>query len=405
MRKTKIGLTIIILLTILFLLFYNNTKSPIITSISTAKSEVIVPTHENIDDKKITQINHNALPLETSLANDLIYIDPELSFLRAFRQYTFFAMCVDIVNDLEQNKNPLDSFRIKAEEKDKMFGYSGGEEHESYFLSHVENCKSYLIKDDESFEQAYNRLKTIYQNIEPITEEEIELAKNISLFETVDDLTKRLDETSKGLSSITPKAREQLHLKLENLNNIITPLLSLSVNDRTIAQANQITYYQDKKRVLADKIRSSILKDDELIDSLLIELNNTQKLLNENIFNIKSSDIYALMIRVSNNHFVDDYYSNYHRVISKHARGNTPFKDIYYPDLLTRSALPLFACALQYPCTEDSQITLFHCIYMVNKNACGRSVEDFYLNQYVSPNMQQDLNIFLNYLFDNYAKN
>lgn len=404
MRKTQFGLIIIILLIIVLLFIYNHKKSANINSISMVKAEMIVPTHEKTNDKKIVKINNDALPSETSLAHDFPIIDPELSFLSAFRQYTFFALCADVVNDLEQNKNPLDSFRIKAEEKNKMFGYSGGEQHERYFLEHVENCKGYLIEDNETFARAYTRLKTIYQNTEPKTEKEIELAKNILLFESFDDLKKRLVDARKGSSSLTQKAIEQLQLKIDNINNIIAPLLSLPQGDRTIDQTNQMTYYQDKRRMLADKIRGGIIKDDELITLLTIELNNAEKLLIENIINIKSSDIYALMTRWGHNQFVDNYYSTHFKIIANHSKGKTPFKDIYYLDLLTRSTLPLFACALEYPCTKDSQITLFHCIYMLNKNACGRSVEGFYLNQYISPNMQQDLNIFLNYLFDYYAK-
>jgi hypothetical protein len=404
MRKTKTGLTIIILLIIVLLLKYYNKKSPNINRTSVTISEVAVPAYEKANEQKIAKINDDTLPIENGLAHDLPYIDPELSFLSAFRDYTFFALCAVIVTDLEQNINPLDSFRIKAEEKNKMFGYSGGVDHESYFLEHVENCKGYLIKDNESFASAYTRLKTIYQNIEPKTEEEIELAKNITLFENIENQKKLLADARKGLSSITPKAREQLHLKLENLTNIIAPLLSLSESDRTIEHANQITYYQDKRRVLADKLRGSNLKDDELIKYLAIELNNTEKLLTENFISIKSSDIYALMTRWYPNQIADDYYANHNRTISEHSKDKTPFRDIYYPVLLIRPALTLFACALEYPCTEDSQITLYHCIYMYNKNACGRDVEDFYLNHYVSPNMQQDLNIFLNFLFDYYAK-
>jgi hypothetical protein len=389
---------------VLILIYSNKTPSNI-NRTSGTKSEVIVPTDETINDKSVNKSKDDTLTVDTSMTHDLPYVDPELSFLSAFRQYTFFAFCADIVTDLEQNISPLDSFRIKAEEKNKMFGYSGGVVHESYFLEHVENCKGYLIENKETFEQAYIRLKITYQNIEPRTEEEIELAKNIALFENVEYQKKLLADTRKGTSTITQKAREQLLLKLTNLNNIIAPLLSLSENDRTIEQTNQITYYQDKRRVLAEKLRGSNLKDEELIKFLAIKLNDTEKLLTENIINIKSPDIYALMAGWSRNQIIDNYYSNYFKKISIKSKDKTPFKDRYYSDLLTRPALSLFACALEYPCAEDSQITLFHCIYMLNKNACGRDVEDFYLNHYISPNMQEDLNIFLNYLFDYYAKN
>ncbi len=396
MTKTKFGLIFMFLMLVLVLILSQcHEKPPITNNISLHVTQKIAPKQKTTIEEKIADKKNTSLLNELNSINEL-QISPELNFLTAFRQYTFFTMCENIINDLEQNKNPLDFFRSETEYKNKMFGYSGGKDHENHFLDHVENCKDLLKFNDETFDQAFSRLKTTYQSIEPKTDEEIELAKDISLFENIEELKTQLAQAQKGVSSLSDKAKHQINLEFENLNNILAPLQSISVSERTIEQANQITYYLNKRRALFKKNSNSYHIDEELIKSLNQEYNENVKLLTDSITSIKSSDIYTLMTRRG-------VFSYHLRKISEHSKKNTPFKDNYYPDVLTRTSLPLFACALGYPCAQGSQITLHHCIIMYNKNACGRSVEDFYLNHYISPNMQPDLNIFINYLFENYA--
>jgi hypothetical protein len=127
-------------------------------------------------------------------------------------------------------------------------------------------------------------------------------------------------------------------------------------------------------------------------------------LIKQEIMITKSADIFALMTRWNHNLAINSQYNQIFKTIHTRAKKELNLSRGNYPIILARLALPLFACALGYPCDKSSQIIINHCIISANRNACGIGVEDFYLNQYISPNILEDVNQFLGFLFEHYAQ-
>ena len=379
-------------------------KTPTINTSSFVKSQTLNSEINTSKTKNTKKIQSLTTPKEVNQTSDSLYIDPELSYLEAFRQYTFFALCAEIIIDLEQNKNPIDSFRIEID-KNKKYGYAGGIVHEQFFLKHVENCKNSLISNHETLEQAFARLKLTYESIEPKTKTEKELSKNVVLFDQANELHKKWVDVRKGISTLSPKAIDLLKLKIQTFRDLNKPLFNIPKHLRTDTQLKIIQLNIEKINSLRNQIRSSYQYDTELTQSLLNDYTQSKTFLDRNITSIKSPDIYALISRrISSKYIARPFAIMYEPIIIDHSKTVSSFKDNYYLNILSESAFPLFACALGYPCDQDSQITLYHCIHLTNRDACGKSVEDFYLNHYISPNIQTDVNEFLNFLFEYYAK-
>jgi hypothetical protein len=68
---------------------------------------------------------------------------------------------------------------------------------------------------------------------------------------------------------------------------------------------------------------------------------------------------------------------------------------------------PLVACYLDYPCDDESMHVISLCLDNKNQEsqlACGKNLEDFYFNNYLSPGQTVDLNNYFNYLLEFYVK-
>ena len=89
-----------------------------------------------------------------------------------------------------------------------------------------------------------------------------------------------------------------------------------------------------------------------------------------------------------------------------------PLLNTYDPYLLLSLydvGIKLAACAMNYPCDDQSEFILDYCIgvdnrYFMYPNACGKTLDDFYFNDYLSPNQLEDVSKYLNYILENYAK-
>ena len=71
-------------------------------------------------------------------------------------------------------------------------------------------------------------------------------------------------------------------------------------------------------------------------------------------------------------------------------------------------SIKLTACAMNYPCDDHSEFISDYCIRgfknMSNYlSACGKTLEDFYFNEYLSPNQLEDVSKYLNFILEHYA--
>jgi len=403
MRKTNITLVVAI---IILLVFWKLNKADLVTAVNTAsinndQHEIVVEPNSAINKKQQAQTHKEAI-IEDYNFDDLS-IATDLDYLTAFRDYTYFLLCKSIITDLNNKTQPIISYRKRIKHFEK-FGYTGGDHHDQFFLKHVDQCADYLLHDDEIFQHASTRLKKTYQSIEPKTNEEKELDKILALIEETNNLYTQLNSLKRGNSTLTTKAIKQIRLKIDNIRKINNQFTTIPKEQRNTQQQAIINSNNDRIKSLRQSIRDSYHKDGSLIESLSVNYQVQVTKLNQDIISTKSADIFALLTRWYSDQIVNPQFNKIFETIYAKAQKELNLSHGNYPIILARSALPLFACALGYPCDADSQIILLHCITFANRNACGRGVEDFYLNQYISPNTFQDVNQFLSFLFEHYAQ-
>ncbi len=325
-----------------------------------------------------------------------------INYINAFRNFTDFLLCKTSITDW-QNKTLLKSFRQKLKDV-KKFGFDGGKKHEEYYLLHLQHCKSYLLDDKELYDRAYDRLQKTYQNIQPETEREKQLAKIIAILDELGGLSSQLKIQRVGISSFPPSEVKKMQEKLRQLYSYIKPIVRIPEKERTATQ-NRILDEKSEQMSKIDKIlRESYVKDDDLIQDIQSFSGNLKSILLKELTHIKTPDIFALMIMWKEQSYLTfELRGVYDKMISE-ITTKLAFKQDNFPRILALASFPLFACALDYPCGSDSQLTTYYCIIMANYHACGKSVEDFILEDYISPNIRLDVDSFLDLLLENYAQ-
>jgi hypothetical protein len=354
MKLLKYGLLIVLLIFLAYLELNPDEKKPTkinTVSLQSPDAKII----SRVEQSKPKNVSEPKTIIVTETINDdnsRIDIDPSLDFITAFRNYTYFLYCSNAINNFHEEKDPLKSYIYKLN-KVKKYGFEVKEEHFQNYLSHVEKCKDYLVLDTETYEHSLQRLKKTYESIQPDKQEYFDLLEFISLVEIRNQLAKEIDQ-----------------IKTTNTN-------------QNILHKNEI------------EIRSI---------SLVNELKELENKIQELMKSSHSPDMFILIFKDVGR--VDDTgYSFLSEQLIKQAKIQLKIYDYYnYTEILTRVGLPLYACALGYPCGADSQIIVHQCINNVMVSACNRSVEDYYLNYLISPNIYNDLKKYINFMLENYAK-
>lgn len=182
--------------------------------------------------------------------------------------------------------------------------------------------------------------------------------------ENIVDARIRLENT---FWSIEPKTLEEKDLS--NYLNYVEELMALNNTQYEVKDKKSITLIKNKIEANIEKI-SSLIKHN------------------------RSPDVFLHLESIS----------RLKKNILKRIQNETKINDLNYLGILYELATPLFACSLGYPCDKNSVLIYKYCISKNNKNACGINVEEFYLNFIISPNLQNDFTLVLEYLMNSYAQ-
>ncbi len=410
MNKKKYYLLLVVALIIYLIFVKSDNRQTIQQQSSQAVKKTVV---DKPNQKKSSVVNKipKDFPIEKRQQKKHKEEQPEqtdISYLTAFRNFTDFLMCKNAITDW-QNGEELKLFRQRLKDVRK-FGFDGGEKHEEYYLYHLQHCQAYLLDAQESYSDAFKRLQESYQTIEPETEQEEQLAEIVAILDELGQLSSQLKAQRIGVSSFSPSEVRKMQEKLKQLYSYIKPIIQIPEKERTAKQNIILNAKYDEIGKIKVNLDGSYFKDEDLINDTVFRLGVLRSTFKNTLFQklpqIKSPDIFALMVMRTNNN--QGYLTSELKVtfdeIVRDVKKSLLYKKDNYPIHLARASLPLFACALDYPCGKDSQLMTYYCVIRPNYNACGKSVEDFILDDYISPNIKADVNEFLNLLFENYAQ-
>ena len=275
----------------------------------------------------------------------------KITFLQAFREFHFFLSCKEVIDDFFEQKDTEQ--RLERKTRLAKHGLTDVEIFKQYYEIYTAKCLDKLISSDKAFIQMAQRLQGEYLKISPQTDEEKDLFEILQLLEDIRKNQLEVRNVKKGSGKLSEH-------------------------------------------------------DDERISSLYKQIKSDKALLFDMLKVTQIADAHLYIFQ--RNNFYKDFSADMYRDVSvlfkKHAENalGKPQFSSFYGVILKRAVLPLFACALNYPCDQDSLIAWDFCIHQGITSACGQSVESFILNTYISPNIQLDVAAFLNELLNNYAQ-
>jgi hypothetical protein len=407
MRKTKFGLIIALILLAIFI--FKNDKETSPHSIKTVTLTNTDKTKSNQDNKTkktkpqpLSSIEEN----KEKNAQENIYIDLKLNYLTAFRNYQYLLEC-DRIYYKSERERPQDKFFNRQVREHQKYGNTGVEEHLFHFNKFSDICLDLLDTDNETFDQAKSRLVKTYQSIEPISKQEKELSLFITLIESLSQFADQLYILRKGFSNLTKDER----LKIDHENLILRQSLSsytsIPIKNRTQEQITKILVIHSSIDQLNKQVSDSYVKDKRQINKLKVKHDSLIEEIISLLKSTSSPDIFMLLHYARDDFTNKDGYFIVKKLILQKIQKLIELIDDDFIDqyitILSDYALPLFACSLNYPCDKNSQLIFFHCVKKANKNACGRTVDGFYLDQLISPNVLEDVSIVLANLNENFA--
>lgn len=406
MKKRKFGL-IFAFIILAFVIFKNNidTSRQSINTVTLtnnkSKSNQVKKTTKT-KPQPLSSIDQN----KENYDQENIYIDPKLNYLTAFRNYQYLLECDRIYYKSEREK-PQDKFFNRQIRKYNKYGNTGGEEHLLHFNKFSDICMDLLDTDSETFDQAKSRLAKTYQSIEPKSKEEIELSLFISFIDELTHYSSQLHTLRKGISNLSKKDRVIIDQELLIQRKLLYTYTSIPIKNRTQNQIKKILAIYRAIDQLNIQISNSYIKDKTQINALEVKQDNIIEEINKLLISTSSSDIFMLLHYARDDFTnIDGYFIVKKIILQKIQKIIELIDDDFidnYITILSDYSLPLFACSLNYPCDKNSQLIFYHCVEKANKNACGRTVDGFYLDQLISPNILEDVNIILANLYGSYA--
>ena len=406
MNISKYILALVIIILIYWVIF-NKEQKPLDTQLTqnqinqTPYSEVVRKKSQKkkTEAKKPEIINSDKLEAITQT-------DPHLTYLQAYRDYIYFGKCRNIINQLENNQDPVAIF-IERIEKYAPYSWAAPietpieimPEQLNVFNKFLDNCRSLLASENELYDKAKKRLDTTYQSIKPVTQEEINLADGLELYDQYNTLKNNLNKIRRGENSLDQITINNINQKIKYLR---TEIKLLSESGNIYADDSLLKQHEALKKeinILNRQLNKDRIIDQEEIKYFESEFSRSKTNLFDFLKQNTSPDlflVYSPILFLPNFKNASDKVFN---AINVH--------DYMFQIQIYNIGVNLVACAMNYPCDEDSLLTQEICIHHLNpdKTACGKSLEEYYFNYLLGPNQLQDIENYLNYMLKYYAKN
>jgi hypothetical protein len=381
---------------------------PIITEIQQGPQST--KDHLSIDE----MIRNNKASIEAKLAKEEIEQkskEPELDLITAFRDYKYFELC-QYVFELDKNKidmSPIGQFN-QFYSPDQRIRLEPSSEQLMYLKIHFDRCKSLYDKDAKFYAQASSQLLRRYSRIQAKSAQEKQLKQAIDLDDHFNETSNQLIQARKGapkdisLKSEYFKQKREITQQINRLRSHGQSNFSLNIVIAGEERNQEINRLEQQLQQIENLEAENYFIDNELIIKLESQKQQLSKDIEGFLSQNTSPDAFLLLTNV----FISDKQetqedSNFIKKIKK----SFNFYDSTNFKLLNKIVYPLVACSLNYPCNDESSLVLNICLDYKNNDssmACGKNLEDFYLNNYLSPNQALDLNNYFNYLMDHYVK-
>jgi len=364
--------------------------------------------HSPVNNK---QLNDVLIDSFSDTKNSEIESDPQLTYLQAYRNTVRFKKCSFIINDINNNISPL--IKFKKDAAFDMFQLPDEPKKQAtdlqiqYFSEFTEWCQSFLKDNNETYNSAFKRLHVVFNSAVPQTEPEKVLEKGLELFNQHKELEKSIGDATQSYSLLSEDEMQNIKTKIQKLNQQIKELKANPDSQTNNQIQSLISELSNKRSQLYKTIRENKVTNTDkeakkrAEDNVLQHKNTLLDFLKSN----NSPDILLLYSRM----FFYPATFEFNPILEDMKRELATYEP-YLLLSLYEVGIKLAACSMNYPCDDQSLFVLNYCIgerkyFNMSPSACGKSLEGFYFNAYLSPNQLEDVSKYLNYILENYAKN
>ncbi len=409
MKIFKYFLFLIFAIIIWYLLYGFDDSKPTVSIDNEVKSDIIARHSIEI---KTPKAKKKVINFTEKLAPETVISEPDihLSYLQAYRNIDYFQKCNSIITDINNNISPL--IKFKKDSSLDYFDFSNESEKQAttlqlqYFSDFTERCRSFIKDDNETYFETIRRLKTILNEIEPNTDEEKDLVSGIELLKQLFALQKLMRSTQTSHSKLDDETLNNIKQEIKNTLKIISEYKAnpdWQTNHQIQNAIQDLTnkIYQLNDKINQNRVSNTDTEEKQNIENQLVEHKTKMvDFLKKN----KSPDVLLLYARYI---FKPDYQNNNPIISDMKRELNTYDRSLMLN--LYNVGIKLAACALNYPCDDQSHFILDYCIRGFHNmsnypDACGMTLEDFYFNHYLGPNQLEDVSKYLNYILEHYAK-
>jgi hypothetical protein len=322
-----------------------------------------------------------------------------VSYLTAYRELKFFKDCAMILFQKEEGKDPMKSYIERTSFSDSIYVKTQQIQIE-YYQVYVDKCLSLLVNKNESTREAFKRIEKRFNNTTPVTGDEISLKSALEIESRIMEITGKISQEKSGESHFTEeeqriKIQRTLALSKE-MTNIINRMSSPDFSETDELLLNNI---MNEFRELNNT--NTHLSNSEEIKFLQDELALVTPELIDFFRNNQTPDVFLIFA----DHLLNDSRGQF--FFTDDVNNKLGIYDTEYIGSLNKIIVPFIACSLDYPCGPESDFAIKHCTYPLGNKplACGKSIEDYYLEDLISSNQMIDFNNYFNYIMDNYAQN
>ncbi len=403
-----ISIIVVILYAILFNEKSNATKKKGVDYSNNTESVLMAP--EKIDRSKKTRLKQKTIAPDT-IQDEIETVevseksqsnDDELSYITAYRDWQYFETCYTDVQDFHNDKDPLVTLAERFELNPRESQNEPTSQQNYYYERHVEICQSLIEDKKDEYETVRLKLKKRFESISPITEEERQLAHALSMVKQLSVFQSQHARASYTKPTLSEAEQNQINAEVRRLTAEMMSVYNGS-EELTPEHTQIIKNYSNQIEALQQKISNSEVLDQELLAQGEAPVLGYMNSIDDYLHRVESPDAFLILSELL---YGPNMFKTSAPVIEL-LKQQTGLYDPFYRELLNDLVFPLVACSMNYPCDAESDIMVSYCLGLRDSmfnQACGLSLEDFYLNFYIGSNQLSDVNAYFNFIVNRYAK-
>jgi hypothetical protein len=396
--KYTVIIVLLIILIYYFLQYYQTKKQ--------LNNEVSIAEHISKTPEVTIKEKTNQTPKKSAIDSDSTITikepkidasDKKVSYLTAYRELKLHNKCFNIFYDRKKGKDLISAY-ISEYTSYSFNSMKPSEVQIQYYQIHIDACYSLLLNDKEDLRKSSDRIYKRFDDTTPETPEEIALSQALEIEARLAKIISEIRDEKSGDNQLSGAQKKANFKRGMALNKEIMAIYDRSpdgVSDEDLILMKKLSEENKKLRVLKNHVADSekIEYLEEEVASITFEL---EKIFRDN----KTPDIFLIYSDYLLNELMGRFY------FTDDLNNKLGIYDTSYITLLNKVIVPFIACSMDYPCGPESYLSIEHCTDPLGFGsiACGKNIEDFYLEDLISPNQIIDFNNYLNYILDNHAQ-